>query len=87
MAARKRKVKLTETWKDGLRATIVMKRLYDCALGEIDMTSEQLSAAKTILAKMVPDLARVDNTLSAPEGGPVDFSAVVSFKKPTDSKT
>lgn len=60
MAARKNKVTLSDTWKDGIRVSVVMKRLYDHCNGDTEMTMSQITAAKIILGKLVPDLARTE---------------------------
>ena len=61
MAARSKKVELTETWKDGIRVSNIMKRLYDHATGDKEiMTMSQIQAAKVVLNKLVPDLARTE---------------------------
>lgn len=73
MAARKRKVVLTDDWKEAIRASMIMNRLYQCAIGEIEMTPDQMNAAKIVLAKILPDLNRIDQTLSGPEGKPVSI--------------
>ena len=64
MAARKRKVELSDTWKDGIRVSNIMSRLYGHALGEIEMERSQIDAAKVVLSKLVPDLARSDVNVS-----------------------
>ncbi len=69
MAARKRKVALSDTWKDGIRVSMLMGRLYGHALGEVDMSSSQIKAAKVVLAKLVPDLNRAEHVGEG--GGPV----------------
>lgn len=60
MAARTHKVTLTDTWKDGVRASHIMKRLFDHALGENEMTATQIKAAQIVLGKIIPDLARTE---------------------------
>jgi hypothetical protein len=62
MAARKRKVTLSDNWKDGIRASNVMRRLYDHCNGDTEMSMSQINAAKIILSKIVPDLARTELT-------------------------
>ena len=69
MAARKRKVALSDTWKDGIRVSMLMGRLYGHALGEVDMSGSQIKAAQVVLAKLVPDLNRVEHVGDG--GGPV----------------
>ena len=58
MAARKRKVELTESWKEKIKVSVLGLRLYRHALGEIEMSVTQIKAADIILRKLVPDLAR-----------------------------
>lgn len=60
MAARQRKVTLSDNWKDGIRASNVMRRLYDHCNGDAEMSMSQINAAKIILSKIVPDLARTE---------------------------
>ena len=74
MAARKRKVTLSDNWKDGIRASALMRRLYDNALGEVEMTSQQINSAKIVLAKLIPDLGRTEVT--GQDGGPVEVSGI-----------
>ncbi len=69
MAARKRKVALSDTWKDGIRVSMLMGRLYGHALGEVDMSRSQIKAAQVVLAKLVPDLNRAEHVGEG--GGPV----------------
>ncbi len=70
MAARKRKVQLTDSWKDGIRVSMLMGRLYGHALGENDMSQSQIKAAQIVLAKLVPDLNRAEHT--GKDGGPME---------------
>jgi hypothetical protein len=79
MAARKRKVELTDTWRDGIRVSNVMKRLYDHCNGEVEMSMSQINAAKIILGKLVPDLARTEVS-GTPGGAPIKTEDT-SFQK------
>jgi len=84
MAARKRKVELSDNWKDGIRASVLMRRLYDNALGATSMTSQQINSAKIVLSKLVPDLGRTEVT--GQDGGPVEISAIqIKLVKPNES--
>lgn len=78
MAARKRKVSLTESWKDGIRVSMLMGRLYGHALGDNDMSQSQIKAAQIVLSKLVPDLNRAEHT--GEQGGPIEHSLTVTFK-------
>lgn len=78
MAARKRKTELTPAWRDKIQASILGMRLYQHALGEIEMSQSQIKAAQVLLAKLIPDLARTEHTGEG--GGPVRQSLDVTFK-------
>jgi len=84
MAARKRKVELSDNWKDGIRASVLMRRLYDNALGATEMTSQQINSAKIVLSKLVPDLGRTE--LTGENGGPVELTNItIKLQKPNES--
>ena len=68
MAARKRKVVLSDEWKEKIRAGVIMDRLLSHVNGSIEMSSTQVKAADILLKKIVPDLARTEVT--GVEGGP-----------------
>ena len=72
MAARKRKVALTDDWRANIQATSIMNRLYGHAVGEIEMTQTQIKAAQVVLAKILPDLKAMEMT--GPDGGPLEQS-------------
>ncbi len=74
MAARKRKVALTDDWKQNIRASMIMNRLVQHVDGEIDLTPTQINAAKIVLGKILPDLARSEMT--GQDGGPINIAAV-----------
>lgn len=57
MAARIRKVALTDSWKEQMRASALMNRLQSAAMGDVEMTPAQIQAAKIVLSKILPDLA------------------------------
>ncbi len=80
MAARKnRGVKeLPESWKDKIKASIILNRLNDCVAGKIEMTAQQLKAADIILKKIVPDLARTELQPLDKNGEPSDFNITVN---------
>lgn len=59
MAARKRKIMLTDEWKARISAGRIMGRLIEHVDGTIDMTPSQVNAARILLGKIVPDLSAV----------------------------
>lgn len=44
------------------RAAQLMRRLYKCAMGEIELTATQIRAAEVALKKLKPDLKQVEHT-------------------------
>ena len=74
MAARTRKVALTDSWKENIRASMIMNRLVKHVEGEVQMSPTQIKAAQIILAKIVPDLARTEMT--GLDGGPIAVAAM-----------
>jgi hypothetical protein len=79
MAARKNKIKLTETWKERIRVSMLLNRVNNHALGEEEMTSTQLDAAKFLLNKIISN-APTQSELSGPNGGEIPLSLNVTFK-------
>jgi hypothetical protein len=74
MAARKRKVVLTDDWKQNIRASMIMNRLSDHIDGKVDMSSTQINAAKIVLGKILPDLARSE--LTGMDGAPINVASI-----------
>jgi len=66
MAARKRsaigKIPMPDSWREKIRTTEIMRRMEKGAMGEVDLSPEQISAAKLVLGKVLPDLARQELT-------------------------
>lgn len=62
MAARIRKVQLTDEWRAKIQATAICARLQGHIDGKIELSQTQLAAAKILLAKVIPDLARSELT-------------------------
>lgn len=70
MPARKNKVTLNDSWKDGIRVSAIMNRLASHIQGENEMTQTQINAAKIVLSKLVPDVSRTEHVGDG--GGPVE---------------
>ena len=62
MASTRRKVVLTDDWKENLRASNIMTRLMKHFEGEVELSRTQLDAAKIILAKILPDLKSIEHS-------------------------
>jgi hypothetical protein len=82
MAARKIHTTLREEWKLRIKATHLVSRLHDHALGEVEMTPTQIKAAEILLKKVAPDLARQEVT--GPDGGPQQNEQILRWGKPID---
>ena len=59
-----------------IQATLLLKRLEDHALGEVEMTATQIRAAEAVLRKAMPDLSSMV-LQGDDEGGPVQVSMAV----------
>lgn len=55
MAARNR-VGLAENTRQRIQSSMLVERLLDHALGNVEMTATQVQAARILLAKVLPDL-------------------------------
>jgi hypothetical protein len=60
MAARTRKVRLSEEWKEKIRISQIINRLAQHVDGEVELKSTQIKAAEILLKKVVPDMARTE---------------------------
>ena len=61
----------------GGRPMTVLERVEQAALGKLDMTSEELAAAKLFLSKTQPDLKAEEQT--GKDGGPIQHHHTVEF--------
>jgi hypothetical protein len=48
--------------RDKINAGILVERLTECALGQLELTSQQMKAIEILLKKSVPDLSSVEMT-------------------------
>ena len=60
MAGRKMGYRHTQATRDKIQATQLINRLYSCAMGETELSSQQVNAAKSLLNKVLPDLSAVE---------------------------
>ena len=60
MAARKKKIRHDEETRAKIQATQLIHRLHSCVMGEVELSSQQVSAASTLLNKVLPNLQAVD---------------------------
>lgn len=69
MAARTNKPLHADKTKDLIRASQLLNRLNMCANGEIELSSQQINAAKIVIGKVIPDLKAIE--MSGEGGGPL----------------
>ena len=58
MAARNR-VGLSENTRKRIQTTMIVKRLQDHILGEVEMNATQIRAAEILIRKTLPDLSQM----------------------------
>ena len=56
MPARINKIRHDDETRAKIQAAQIINRLHGCVMGEIELSQVQVSAAKTLLAKVLPDL-------------------------------
>lgn len=44
-----------------IQASVIIERLHRCAMGELEMTSQQLTAANALLDRSVPKLSQIQH--------------------------
>jgi len=76
MAARTRKVELSEAWKEKIRAGVIMDRLLSHVNGEVELSASQVAAAKILLGKIVPDVQRT--VVTGENGGPIEHGVTLN---------
>ena len=59
---RKKGYKHAVVTRQRIKAGNLMHALYRCAMGEIEMSPAQISAATTFLRKVIPDLRSVEHS-------------------------
>lgn len=73
MAARKRSatksIPMTDSWRERIRASMLVNRLSDHVEGKVELTPAQVSSANILLKKVAPDLQSV--TLTGDEDNPL----------------
>lgn len=62
MAARKNKIRHDEDTRAKIQAAQIINRLHGCVMGTVELSAQQVSAAKTLLAKVLPDLTATELT-------------------------
>ena len=55
----RRKLIQTEDTRARIQAALIINRLHSCVMGEIQLDAQQVTCAKTLLNKVLPDLQNV----------------------------
>lgn len=74
MAARSNKIRQDEQTRAKIQAALIIGRLQDCVLGKVVLDAQQVSSAKALLNKVLPDLQSVEVN--------ADVTATVVASKP-----
>ena len=69
--------------KQKIQASQLVNRLQSCAMGEIELSKEQIRCIEILLKKSIPDLAAVQ--VSGDEENPVTLKGVINLVRPTGS--
>lgn len=73
MAARIRKIEIDAEWRKRIQTGVLLKRLQDHVVGDVEMSATQLRAAEILLRKSIPDLSATE--LTGADNGPVQIAA------------
>ena len=63
MASRVKRIVHDENTRSKIQAAHIIRRLHQHVMGEVDMSASQVTAAKTLLGKVLPDLQAIDATV------------------------
>ena len=63
-----------EKWRSHVKAAKIREQLHKCIFGEIELTTQQLAAAKILLDKCIPNLASVEHTGSIEQRHVTEYS-------------
>lgn len=77
MAARKFAIRQDDQTRAKIQAAQIINRLHKCIMGELELSSQQVSAAKILLGKVIPDLSAVEQTTEVTVRNVVEMPAPV----------
>jgi hypothetical protein len=79
MAARKNKIRHDENTRAKIKAAQIINRLHGHIMGKVELDSAQVSSAKTLLSKVLPDLKAKEEYGRDEDGNPV-FKTIYEAK-------
>jgi len=68
MPARKNKIRHDEQTRAKIQAAQIINRLHGHVMGEVSLDAAQVSSAKVLLAKILPDLKHMETSGSGESG-------------------
>lgn len=74
MAGRRPGYRHSEETRAKIKASALINRLHQVAMGEVDAVPAQVNAAKALLSKVLPDLKSTE--LTGQGGGPLRHQAI-----------
>lgn len=60
MAARTRKIRHDDETRAKIQAGVIIQKMQKCVEGKVEMSASQVSCAKALLNKVLPDLQSVE---------------------------
>lgn len=63
MAARTVKIRHDEQTRAKIKAACIIHRLHQHVMGEVELQPAQVSSAKILLSKVLPDLQNIDQNI------------------------
>lgn len=76
MANNKIEVRANE-WRNKIKTSMLVNRLYDNALGKITLSLSQIKSIEILLRKTIPDLKAIEHT--GKDGGAIEQSITVKY--------
>ena len=80
MAARLTKIRHDDNTRAKIQAALIIKRLHGCVMGEITLDAQQVSCAKALLNKVLPDLSAI--TLQGDSENPLEMVTRIELVAP-----
>ena len=63
-----------EKWRSHVKVAKIREQLHKCVFGEIELTTQQLAAAKILLDKCIPNLSSVEHSGSVEQRHVTEYS-------------
>lgn len=74
--ARTRKIRHDDETRAKIQAGVIIHRLHSHVMGQVELTPAQVTSAKTLLNKVLPDLQAVAMQHTGEDGGAIVFKTV-----------